>query len=387
LIGSSGNPQAVLRYRFSHFVVSPSRRLLAREGRELPIIPRYFDLLVLLIERRREAVHKRDIFERVWADVVVSDSALSQAIRTIRRTLGDDSREPQFIRTVSRHGYQFVFPEVIEEEDDPGSPSDAASHVTAGDERTTSTTEPTVAAESPTTRWVVASLAAAGAGVAGGTLGALTLAAIPESHASLDLVPVLGVIGGACAALGGAGVAAGLGVAEASAGSSKGAALVAGGGIGGAVVGTLAQWLGRWSLEALVGVRVPIGGALEGLVIGTAAGLGYALATRFVDDHADAVAVRRRHRLYAVALTTLLCGLGGMAITMTGRPLVGGTVHVIAQAARGSKITLAPLGQLIGEPDFGPLSQAIVGFSEAALFGLGLALGQTRRRPVPAVRP
>jgi DNA-binding winged helix-turn-helix (wHTH) protein len=52
----------VLRYRFSHFVVSPSRRLLAREGRELPIIPRYFDLLVLLIERRREAVHKRDIF-------------------------------------------------------------------------------------------------------------------------------------------------------------------------------------------------------------------------------------------------------------------------------------------------------------------------------------
>src|SRR5262249_53000500 len=43
---------------------------------------------------------------------------LSQAIRTIRRTLGDDSREPHFIRTVSRHGYRFVFPEVLEEEDD-----------------------------------------------------------------------------------------------------------------------------------------------------------------------------------------------------------------------------------------------------------------------------
>src|SRR6266699_2901562 len=91
--------------------------MLVQNGRERPLIPRYFDLLVFLIERRHEAVHRRDIFDRVWSDVVVSDSALSQAIRTIRRTLGDDSREPRFIRTVSRHGYRFVFPDVLEEED------------------------------------------------------------------------------------------------------------------------------------------------------------------------------------------------------------------------------------------------------------------------------
>ena len=92
--------------------------MLVHDGHERPLIPRYFDLLVFLIERRHEAVHRRDIFDRVWNDVVVSDSALSQAIRTIRRTLGDDSREPRFIRTVSRHGYRFVFPDVLEEEDD-----------------------------------------------------------------------------------------------------------------------------------------------------------------------------------------------------------------------------------------------------------------------------
>src|SRR2546426_6856353 len=92
--------------------------MLVEGGRERALIPRYFDLLVFLIERRHEAVHRRDIFDRVWDDVVVSDSALSQAIRTIRRTLGDDSREPRFIRTVSRHGYRFVFPDVLEEEDD-----------------------------------------------------------------------------------------------------------------------------------------------------------------------------------------------------------------------------------------------------------------------------
>ena len=110
----------VARYRFSEFVLSPRRRVLVRDGRELPLIPRYFDLLVFLVEHRHEAVHRRDIFDRVWSDVVVSDSALSQAIRTIRRTLGDDSREPRFIRTVSRHGYQFVWAEVAEEDDDHG---------------------------------------------------------------------------------------------------------------------------------------------------------------------------------------------------------------------------------------------------------------------------
>ena len=98
----------MVRYRFSDFTLSPRRRLLLREGREVPLIPRYFDLLVLLIEQRNVAVHRRDIFDLVWTDVIVSDSALSQAVRTLRRTLGDDSREPRFIRTVARHGYQFV---------------------------------------------------------------------------------------------------------------------------------------------------------------------------------------------------------------------------------------------------------------------------------------
>ena len=83
----------------------------------MPLIPRYFDLLLLLIERRREAVHRREIFDRVWGDISVSESALSQAVRTIRRTLGDDTQEPRFIRTVSRHGYQFVFEPVVASDD------------------------------------------------------------------------------------------------------------------------------------------------------------------------------------------------------------------------------------------------------------------------------
>jgi DNA-binding winged helix-turn-helix (wHTH) protein len=103
-----------VRYRFGDFCVSPARRVLLRSGEELALIPRYLDLLILLLKRRHEAVHRREIFDTVWSDVVVSDGALSQAVRTLRRTLGDDSREPVYIRTVSRHGYRFAFERVVE---------------------------------------------------------------------------------------------------------------------------------------------------------------------------------------------------------------------------------------------------------------------------------
>ena len=49
------------RFRFGEFTLSPARRQLARAGEELPLIPRYFDLLLLLIERRDEALHRREI--------------------------------------------------------------------------------------------------------------------------------------------------------------------------------------------------------------------------------------------------------------------------------------------------------------------------------------
>ena len=121
------------RYRFGPFVLSPRMRVLLRGSEELRLIPRYFDLLLLLVERRPEAVHRREIFDAVWSDVVVSDSALTQAVRTLRRTLGDDPRDPQYIRTVSRHGYRFVCAQVALEPDDgsalpgPGPPGPTSS--------------------------------------------------------------------------------------------------------------------------------------------------------------------------------------------------------------------------------------------------------------------
>jgi len=205
----------------------------------------------------------------------------------------------------------------------------------------------------------------------------LLFAAAPESAATIAIAPVLAVIGGACGALGGAGVGAGLSLAEASARSQRALALIAAAGLGGGVMGAAIQWLTRWGLAALVGLVVGVGGGLEGMVIGGGAGVGYAIATRSTEG--GMAAPRGRRRLRAALVSAVICGLAGVALTLGGRPLVGGTIHAIADAADGSHASLAPLGRLIGEPDFGPVSRATIAFGEGALFGLGLAFGLMRR--------
>jgi DNA-binding winged helix-turn-helix (wHTH) protein len=360
---------AMTQYRFGPFVVSRRRRVLTGHGRELPLIPRYFDLLVFLLEHRHEAVHRRDIFDRVWDGVAVSESALTQAIRTLRRTLDDDSREPRYIRTVSRHGYRFVFADVVEE-DEPGP---------AGTELAPSAPVPSRQSTVPRSVARMAGAGAAGgaaAGVLAGLLGGAILLAAPESRATLPLLPVLATFGAACGALGGAGVSAGLAAAGAASRQNV-RHLLAGGMAGGATVGLLAQLLGQSILTTLLGKQIAVGGGLEGLLIGCAAGIGYAgspLSPLFRPDR------RALRRPPAPMLMALACGAATLALTLAGRPLVGGTIHRVALASQGSQATLAPLGALVGEDEFGPVSRTIVGTAEGVLFGLGLAAGLTRRR-------
>jgi hypothetical protein len=226
-------------------------------------------------------------------------------------------------------------------------------------------------------RWAGASLGGGIAGTAAGVVGGLLLTIAPGGTASIAIVPVLAVLGAACGAAGGAGVGAGLAVAESIVRSRRAMVLIAGAALGGGLVGLVAQWLGRWSLAAIVGVTVEVGGGLEGVVIGAAAGLGYLAGTSHIEG--GPASPRGRRRLSAASLTALACGLAALALTLGGRPLVGGTLHAIAQQSQGSQATLAPLGRFIGEPDFGPRSAALLGTGEGAVFGFGLALGLTRR--------
>jgi len=448
-----------VRYRFGDFCVSPARRLLLRSGRELALIPRYLDLLILLLERRHEAVHRREIFETVWSDVVVSDGALSQAVRTLRRTLGDDSREPVYIRTVSRHGYRFAFDAVVEEPEDDaplpaaavaispvpisparGDPFEDALEKLLSEQDREARREAAEALHALGTaealrrlgrrpgheaarallrdarwdvpgagpvplfgqpggltaarllitlrlrhalrlarqRWAAACAGGAAAGAVAGALGGLALRLAPGSHAPASVAVTLALVGVIVGGLGAAGVGAGLAAAEAVARSLRGPALVLAGAVGGGTVGATSNLVGRWVLEGLFGRELSaVGGGLEGLAIGAAAGLGYALAT---PRHEGGMATPRgADRVRAAAITGLSCAAAAVVVTALGGHLAGTSLNFVARTFQGSQVGLAPLARMLGEPELGPLSRAVIGAYEGAFFGFGLALGLTRR--------
>src|SRR5215510_3325535 len=100
-------------YRFDDFHLDARNRLLLREGQPVPLNSKYFDVLLLLVSQSGQLVEKNRIFNEVWDGVFVTDAALTQCIKDIRKQLGDDASSPRYIKTVPKHGYVFIG-EVVE---------------------------------------------------------------------------------------------------------------------------------------------------------------------------------------------------------------------------------------------------------------------------------
>jgi TolB-like protein/Tfp pilus assembly protein PilF len=86
-----------------------SGRLWSDES-EVRLTPKASAVLRVLVTRAGEPVSKDDLFASVWNDTVVSDDALISCIQELRKALADDAKQPRFIETRHRRGYQFVAP-------------------------------------------------------------------------------------------------------------------------------------------------------------------------------------------------------------------------------------------------------------------------------------
>lgn len=95
---------------FQDLSFDAASRVVSKGGRELRLTRKAFDLLAFLIERRPNAVSKDDIHARLWPQTFVAEITLHSLISEIRRAIGDDSGDPQFIRTVHGFGYAFIAP-------------------------------------------------------------------------------------------------------------------------------------------------------------------------------------------------------------------------------------------------------------------------------------
>src|SRR5215470_10280859 len=97
-----------MRLEFGEFTLDHDTRQLRRGGTELHLEPKALELLGLLLERRPQAVAKPEIRDRLWPASFVSESNLTGLVAQVREALGDDPRQPRYIRTVHGYGYAFA---------------------------------------------------------------------------------------------------------------------------------------------------------------------------------------------------------------------------------------------------------------------------------------
>lgn len=327
--------------RFDAFQLDCDNRQLRKNGLPIELGSRYFDALALLVSRRGELVTKDLFMDKVWHGIPVTDEALTQCIRTLRRALGDDAANPRFIETVPKHGYRFIAVNTAQPLEVPRA---QGSHV-AG--------------------------ACTLAGLASGAVAGLIYGMIASTGGGAQILTLAAMIG-ALGLLAGGGLGAGMAAALTSRGRGDGW-VVAGTAIGGLAVGALGNLLGRESLGLLSGVSIGnVTGPFEGVVLGTAAG--------FVGWSVLAGCARQ-----TVIAVCMLAGLSAAAlIFFSGGTLLAGSLQAVEQGLSGAQLSSARVGMVMGEPS---LTRAAIGLTVGAecqifILSIGAGLLAARDRPM-----
>jgi DNA-binding winged helix-turn-helix (wHTH) protein len=330
------------RFRFDIFTLDPADRQLLRDGEPVELNARYLDALALLVSEPGKLVSKDRFLDEVWRGVPVTDEALTQCIKTLRGKLGDDAGRPRFIETVPKHGYRFIAPVTPDGVEARG---------------------PREAARQP---WRDVTRLAAGGTLGGGVAGLIGGLVYGFAGASQPLQPGMGAISVmlvlVCLALlvsllGAAGVALGIAATGFVPDRSRRWS-IAGGALGGLIVGAIVKLLGLDAFNLLIGQSPgDITGPFEGVLLGGAVGLGAWLASR-------TGSVRR-----GAAVAALCGGAAGLVIPLLGGRMLGGSLDLLARHFPASRLRLDQIGALFGEHGFGPISQIVTGGLEGALFG------------------
>jgi len=95
-------------YEFGPFCLDPAEHTLLREGRPIPLRPKVFDILLVLIENHGHLVEKEKLMNSVWTEQFVEEGNLNKNVSMLRRVLGEGDSGHKYIETVPKRGYRFV---------------------------------------------------------------------------------------------------------------------------------------------------------------------------------------------------------------------------------------------------------------------------------------
>jgi DNA-binding winged helix-turn-helix (wHTH) protein/tetratricopeptide (TPR) repeat protein len=104
----SENQRAEELYEFGPFRVDPGRETLVKAGVAVPLTPKTFQILLVLVRHGQEIVTKDDLMKSVWPDTFVEEANLSRNIFMLRKALGETAQDHRYIVTVPGRGYRLA---------------------------------------------------------------------------------------------------------------------------------------------------------------------------------------------------------------------------------------------------------------------------------------
>jgi len=102
------NRRSLHFYEFGPFRLNITERLLERNSELVPLTPKVFDTLAVLVENNGHIVEKSELMHQLWPDSFVEESSLTQNISLLRRALAEGGEESQYIETIPKRGYRFI---------------------------------------------------------------------------------------------------------------------------------------------------------------------------------------------------------------------------------------------------------------------------------------
>src|SRR5580658_7884833 len=106
-----------LVFKFGDVEVREREFSLVKAGEVLPVEPKAFRVLLMLLRNPKKLIAKEELLNAVWGDVAVGDNSLARSIALLRRLLGDETRNPRYIETVATVGYRWVCKVEVVEDD------------------------------------------------------------------------------------------------------------------------------------------------------------------------------------------------------------------------------------------------------------------------------
>jgi phosphoserine phosphatase RsbU/P len=97
-------------YEFGPFRLEAAEGRLLRDGHLVPLTTKIFDLLLLLVQNSGHLIEKEEIMREVWSDSIVGDNNLTVSMSTLRRALGEEHGQHEYIQTMPKRGYRFIAP-------------------------------------------------------------------------------------------------------------------------------------------------------------------------------------------------------------------------------------------------------------------------------------